>query len=270
MLGAQISTSSSGKVHSKFKSGLNIQFGDSLVYIGADSALSAFGMSISSQALEKLLAAVKIGEIVVNKGKCLRFYTVGGVLELFYDKSTCVDLQLPSIKCTTDKIATTRLYNYLTSLNLETKIGLGLNDAVSKQLDLLVNSDKDNCKINIGIIRFFAGRGLGLTPSGDDILSGFTLALSVFGKFVEWHKCMRLIIEQQLTTSISIEYTKALLNGYTSANCLELVLGLDMDDEDKIAQIVSAVAAFGHTSGNDTLYGFLTGLKFLQGKSFSH
>ena len=270
MLYSQIFTSGLGKVHSKFKSGLNIQFGDSLLYIGTGNALSAFGMNIRSQDMEKLLVAVEVGEIVVNKGKCLRFYTIGGVLELLYDKSACVDLKIPSIKCTTDKIATTELYNYLSRLDLEDKIGLEPNDIVNKHLNLLINSDKNNIEINIGIIRFFAGRGLGLTPSGDDILLGFTLALNVFGEFTEWNQCMHLVIDQQLTTSISIEYTKALLNGYISANCSDMVLSLDMDNEDKIARIVSAVAAFGHTSGNDTLYGFLTGLEFLLGKPCKH
>ena len=62
---------------------------------------------------------------------------------------------------------------------------------------------------------------------------------------------------------ISVAYLSALLQGYASEPCIRLVKLLDDGETEQIKNTVKEVMSFGHTSGSDTLFGFLLGLSFL-------
>ena len=62
---------------------------------------------------------------------------------------------------------------------------------------------------------------------------------------------------------VSVAYLTALLQGYASEPCIRLVKLLDDGETEQIEKTVEQVMSFGHTSGSDTLFGFLLGLKFL-------
>ena len=128
---------------------------------------------------------------------------------------------------------------------------------------MLLNSNKHNLDINSRIISFFSGRGKGLTPSGDDILIGFTLALMTFYKYDNWISALEEGITKNPTTMISAAYLRALLEGYTSEDFIQLVKLIDEEHIDVIEETIKKVQSFGHTSGNDTLFGFSIGLRFL-------
>lgn len=256
--------SCSGKVHSKFNSGINVQFGEKLFYIGAlGTPLSALGMLITTADLRQLIATVQVGEIVIGKDKRLVFYATQGIINLEYADVEYVDLGIPNIKCPQEQIANNKLYEYLSGLELEKKTGMTLDDREKKYIARLLESSKNDYRENLEIIRFFTGRGIGLTPSGDDLLLGFSFALCIFGLGACWLDCMRQITAEKLTTPISIAYAKALLSGYVSLSCLNLARVLDTQDTERIRTVVADVATFGHTSGYDTLYGFWLGLCFL-------
>lgn len=264
MLSLQIPPQQSGKVHSKFKNGLNVQFGDNLLYIGAlGTPLSAFGMLVTKADLIQLLDNIQVGEIVISKDKRFVFYTTQGIINLEYINVEYVDLGIPNIKYSIEKIANNKLYAHLSGLELDKRTGMTLDDREKKYIARLITTSKEDYQENLEIIKFFTGRGIGLTPSGDDLLLGFSFALRIFNQGACWLLCMRKITAQQLTTPISIAYAQALLSGYVSLNCLNLALVLDTQDTEKIKTVVDDVAAFGYTSGYDTLYGFWLGLCFL-------
>lgn len=253
-----------GKVHSKFNNGLNIQFGDSLIYISCiGTPLSAFGLNIEEEKLKQILNSTKINDIVINKGDKLIFYTIYEIISVDYKDVEEVDLKLPKIKCSISEVPNTKLYNYLGNIKFEKVIGIELDDITRKYADLLLSSNKSDLNINSVIIRFFSGRGKGLTPSGDDILTGFTIALMMFDKSIDWMKSLELEINTKTTTMISVAYLKALLEGYASEYFIQLVRLIDNEDINAIEEAIIKVQSFGHTSGNDTLFGFFLGLKFL-------
>ncbi|GMA98897.1 DUF2877 domain-containing protein [Pelosinus sp. IPA-1] len=254
-----------GKVHSKFNNGLNVQFDDALIYVGGGgSPLSAFGLNIEEEKLNAILTSVRIDDMVVNKDDKLIFYSVDGTINIYYKEIEKVDLTLPKIKCNINEIPNTGLYNYLKNIEFEKCIGINLDEETSKHVDLLLNSDKADWNINVMIIRFFVGRGKGLTPSGDDILIGFTLALMMFGKFNSWRNALEAEVTRDRTTMISVAYLSALLVGYASESFIRLVKLIDDVEMEKIEKTIKEVQSFGHTSGNDTLFGLLLGLKFLR------
>ena len=253
-----------GKVHSKFNSGLNLQMEDHLLYIGrCGSPLSAFGLNIKEAQLQQLLAAVRIGDLVRHKRDTLIFYNIQGTITIAYQELAEVDLRLPAITCSRQEIADSRLYNYLAAMEFESFIGIDLDGQAGRQVELLQSADKADGKANSRIIRFFAGRGKGLTPSGDDLLIGFTLALLLFGPFPAWKQALAVEVTGERTTLISVAYCQALLAGYASEPFIRLVKLLDAEELDVIEKTIKEIQAVGHTSGNDTLFGFFLGLKFI-------
>lgn len=256
-----------GKIHSKFNKGLNVQFEDSLIYISSvGMPLSAFGLNIDEDKLRQILYSTKINDVVVNKGGELVFYSTNEIINVDYKAIEEVNLKLPQIKCNPGDVSNTKLYNYLVNIDFQKYIGIELNEITCKYIKLLLDSHKSDSDINYEIIKFFSGRGKGLTPSGDDILTGFTLALMSFdnfNKFDTWIRSLKFGINKNRTTMISVAYIKALLEGYLSQNFIELVKLIDEEDRDVIERTIKKVQSFGHTSGNDTLFGFFLGLKFL-------
>ena len=253
-----------GKVHSKFNKGLNIQVDDTLIYIGdTGTPLSVFGLTIEEEQIKEILNSVRIHDIVIKKDDKLIFYSIDGTIRIDYKELEVVDLKLPKIKSGIGEIRDTRLYQYLETIEFEKVIGIDIDEKTSKHMDLLLNSDKADAFINGKIISFFAGRGKGLTPSGDDILIGFTLALMMFGKFNSWRKDLEANVTSEKTTMISVAYVSALLQGYASESFIRLVKLIDDIKMENIEKTIKEIQSFGHTSGNDTLFGFLLGLKFL-------
>lgn len=253
-----------GKVHSKFNKGLNIQVDDTLIYIGGSGTpLSVFGLTIEEEALKEILSSVTINDLVVNKDDKLIFYSMNGSIIIDYKELAVADLKLPKIKARMDEILDTRLYGYLKTINFKDVIGIDLDEKANKHIELLLRSNKSDALQNAEIINFFAGRGKGLTPSGDDILIGFTLALMMFGQFNNWQKDLESNVTSDKTTMISVAYLSALLQGYASQPFISLVKLLDTAEMENIEKTIIAIQSFGHTSGNDTLFGFLLGLKFL-------
>ncbi|XER14685.1 hypothetical protein SATMO3_49680 [Sporomusa aerivorans] len=258
-----------GNIHSKFNNGLNIQINDSLIYVGRrGTPLAAFGLNIEAEKLKHVLNSVRIGDLVVNKGNKLILYSGYGAINICYKDLEEVDLKLPATKCSVNELPYSRLYNYLETIDFKKYIGLDLDEKTGKYVELLLYSDRADMNTNTLIIGFFAGRGKGLTPSGDDILIGFTLALMLFGQFNIWRKALAMEITVDKTTLISVAYIDALLAGYASEHFIRLVKLLDDPEKNAIEKTINEVRSFGHTSGNDTLFGFFLGLKFLinQGK----
>lgn len=256
-----------GKVHSKFNNGLNIQFDDSLVYISyIGTPLSVFGLNIEEQKLNQILNYIKIDDVVVSKNDKLIFYSIYEIISIDYKNLEQVDLRLPKINCRISEVYNTKLYNCLKSIEFEKLIGIELDKRTREYVDLLLNSNKHNLNTNLMIISFFCGRGKGLTPSGDDILTGFTLALMMFNKFDNWTKALEVSITTSTTTMISVAYIRSVLQGYASEYFIQLIKLIDVEDIEIIEETIKKVQSFGHTSGNDTLFGFFIGLKFLKGK----
>lgn len=252
-----------GKVHSKFNNGLNIQMDDDLIYIGRlGTPVTAFGLNIDEEKLKHLLNSVSIGDLVVNKRDKLILYSCNGTITISFENLEEVDLKLPEIQCSVQELPYSLLYKYLKTIEFDKFLGIDLDEQVVKYVELLLSSDKADKNTNAKVIRYFAGRGKGLTPSGDDLLIGFTLALMLFGQFKAWKQALAVEVNSDKTTVISVAYLNALLAGYVSEPFIQLVKLIDNANMDTVEKTIKQVRSFGHTSGNDTLFGFFLGLKF--------
>ncbi|WP_319240032.1 DUF2877 domain-containing protein [uncultured Propionivibrio sp.] len=255
-----------GRVHSVFARGFNVEFPTQLLYVGGDDApLSAFGLALPAARLRELLAGVRVGDLVVLKAQRLFIYGHDGVMSIDLAELPTVDLRVPAVACGIDAIAASEVYRQLDALGLEQSTGLGLNisDADREHLALLCEADKADFAANSRLVAYFAGRGQGLTPSGDDLLLGFTFALMLFGRYADWNRAVAAGVTPETTTAISVAYVQAMLMGYVAGHLAALAALIDGGDARAVRQCVDAVAQFGHTSGVDTLFGFFLGLKFL-------
>lgn len=254
-----------GKVHSIFTKGFNVKFGDSLIYITSSKySISSLGINISEEKFEKILTSIKVSDIVTRKDEKLIFYTINEIIYIDYKFMELVDLSLPKVKCKIADIEDLYLYKTLDSIDFEKVIGIELDKRTLEYVHLLINSDKNNLSVNKLIISFFIGRGRGLTPSGDDILIGFTTVLMIFGKSKEWITSLKEEVRCEKTTIVSISYINSLLDGYVSEYFMELIKSLDYKKPILVDEAIEKVKNFGNTSGFDTLFGFILGLRFLK------
>lgn len=253
-----------GAVHSVFTKGFNVQFPTQLVFVGScEAPLSAFGLAVTAERMSDLLSKVRKGDLVVYKSDRLFIYSVAGVMTIDLSGLCNVDLSLPKVKCDISAIAGTAVFRQLAAMGLEHATGLGCAEDDRERLELLWNSGKADLDANCKLVSHFAGRGPGLTPSGDDLLLGFTLALMLFGEYASWQKAIATGINENTTTRVSVAYLQAMLLGYVSEHLVQLAAMMDSGDSLAVQQHVERVVSFGHTSGMDTLFGFFLGLKFL-------
>lgn len=108
-------------------------------------------------------------------------------------------------------------------------------------------------------VHFFAGRGQGLTPAGDDILTGYGAALQCFGKAGTLIQVLRR--DGLQTTDVSRAYLHAMMQGFANEVFVWLLEQFWGGDPHLFQEALKQMEHIGHTSGCDTLYGLYLGLK---------
>lgn len=134
--------------------------------------------------------------------------------------------------------------NPLTGLN-------GKNDPLTFNLEILEELSPIYNPNNI------IGRGLGLTPSGDDILIGIILILNILKKREELSKIIESA-DLSRTNKISKNFLEFTFKGYFSESILKLL------KEDDIEKNVEEILKTGHTSGADTLLGMYYAINYFK------
>lgn len=123
--------------------------------------------------------------------------------------------------------------------------------ALHTLLQSITNEDVASCR---AAVYELAGRGSGLTPTGDDILVGALYGLWVWEAAQAW---MDLIVETAAprTTSLSAAFLRAAAAGEATIHWHRLANGK--------AAAVEQILAIGHTSGRDAWAGFAYAGKIL-------
>lgn len=245
------------------KKGMNFQFGEAAVFVSAsDQPLSAIGIQMPDDLFEDLMHSVRVEDLVVKRNGQVTIYGSKKNICIKTQDYRVVDLRMPRIHFNKRSIAKTKLYDCLNAFDFTQIIGLCVNDKTRYHIGQLIHSRLLLNDLSEHIA-FFIGRGLGLTPSGDDMLAGFTMALKAFCEDQNWSITLKKSLMKRETTFVSLAYYKALFNDHLSENFIKLIGLLEISDTDEINRTIKEVQAYGHTSGNDTLFGFLLGLKYL-------
>lgn len=266
-----LSKKRSGHVHSIFSNGFNITMEDSLVFIGnKKSGRLPFGIHLLAEMTEVVS--------LVSNQEPVRWNEETSTLEF-----TNMSISLRKGQGFENSVAPLEdfqtgfdeLLSRLIVIGEPTGLDIYIDDFIERFVSSgekkqpeseqflfrLINAAASSDRYEIEkTLRYFLGRGRGLTPSGDDLLVGF-LAFDSSAHFVSpvFYQHLSDLIERELiTTDVGREYVRyALKHEFSSTvtdvvNHLSSAAGLD----DAFERLLGV----GHSSGLDTLFGILTGM----------
>ncbi|WP_180968202.1 DUF2877 domain-containing protein [Cytobacillus massiliigabonensis] len=127
---------------------------------------------------------------------------------------------------------------------------------------LMAISSQDQSEIDRAV-RYFLGRGRGLTPSGDDHLVGLLAIHTITGicSPLFLRTIQEILLHESITTDIGREYLLYALKGAFSSTIVNILNCLtDRKRTEEIEKQLSQLLTVGHSSGIDTAFGLLIGL----------
>ena len=143
-----------------------------------------------------------------------------------------------------------------------------INNITGKYVNQLFNSFLNkNTNLAITVIRKIIGLGQGLTPSGDDFITGFLAFIHLNGDSLLPGSMIRSInsfIEMEvhnLTTTVSAAYLTSASQGEFSRSLYEFTHSLAVGNHDLVRDKTYNLISAGSSSGIDTILGVLFALK---------
>ena len=252
----------SGAVHSKFETSINIMLGEELFNISSKKEfLSSFGIQVPVKNFGDIHKSIQVGDIVTYKNGVLNLYGTGSPIKLSLDKVPKMDLTLP--RGTDQNIIESGILEILAQMNLSESIGIQGSSKTNKVFKYLASSELVDIEVNEEAIVHLVGRGIGLTPSGDDILMGYAMVLMSIQKGKSWISQLESLIDHK-TTDVSLAYYKALFNGQVSSIFVELMSSIHLMDKKRMESAIESIGNYGNTSGFDTLFGIYLGCQWVQ------
>lgn len=274
-----------GRVHSVFNSSFNLVFGGHLIHIGAlTNGLAPFGIGLSEEialVLTKLVQAneevywdVQSQSIIFPRGFCLALNQVNWTNH----KVQPFEYQLSTIKTNAAFIAEKLLQN-------DWQTGLGNSEEEKKQIIhyLVDSTTSHDDSVIFGklsslmklvrneegieaeeVFDYWIGRGLGLTPSGDDCITGICAVLSAFDGIDQTfiRKLTSYLDDRgrKRTTDIALEYLLYATDNKFHSHLQGICYVLNQPTGSGLIEALDELKKIGHTSGADTLLGVLVGI----------
>ncbi|QLK85381.1 DUF2877 domain-containing protein [Staphylococcus sp. 17KM0847] len=227
-------------VHSIFKKGFNIINQDNrLIFIGtAENGLFPFGINIDEQTKKVVLDRIKVGQSVLLRNNCLYFNEV-----------------ILNLNCNIIQFTKPEYYQ----LNFESDIKkidfshYETTDFKRRNIQLLMDDLK--AAQDKGMLKYFIGRGNGLTPTGDDILVGMLLVHTI-KPFISSTKLtyINTLLKEDCTTQVSKQFLQLAIEGIFSSRLTDLF------DATNVAINIERLLNVGSSSGKDTAYGIFSAL----------
>lgn len=141
---------------------------------------------------------------------------------------------------------------------------------------LLRSTDSGNLEEFLRAWERIVGLGLGLTPSGDDVLVGFLASHKIlssdFWKTLDSSNLNNTLIQIAVrkTTPVASEFLRYALNGIFSETLYHVFETLPIESFQKVDTFsIQEFLNWGHTSGTDTLVGVILGLSTISQEHFA-
>ncbi|MDI2586920.1 DUF2877 domain-containing protein [Psychrobacillus sp. NEAU-3TGS] len=269
--------SENGYVHSRFANGFNIKIEDSLIFIGNNkNGLLPFGIHLQEEDTLRAVSSVNNGDPVTwnKKNNSIELPRVTISIEKgnsFKNELTTLD-STAIFKASFEQFCSqlVKIENH-TGLDVSFKEFLNKLFAAGEQswlgaeayLILLMEAAESRDEDLLEkVLRYFLGRGQGLTPSGDDMIVGMlafdavspTLSTSFYKKVSE------LIEGESITTDVAREYLRYALKQEFSSTVSNLVNALADGNAPNFEKVLYDLVEVGHSSGLDTVLGILIGM----------
>ncbi len=254
-----------GKIHSIFKTSFNVLFKKQLLnFSTVGMPLSPHGCVLKKEKIDRVVNAGQPGDLVKFEEEVLTFYTRGDLFSIDLSQVEDVNLRIPQLPVSAKSIRQSETFQYLSQLNFTEEMGLQQEGPVIESFHTLQAVEKTEEPAIQQAINYLIGRGGGLTPSGDDVLLGFTMVRLAFQPDDFFINYLKEGLKQRSTTAVSTAYYEGLFAGYISSLFLAF-LNKMTEKEAYLAtrQLIDLITLYGHTSGYDTLFGIYLGLQSL-------
>lgn len=281
--------SPSGVVHSVFNNSFNLIFGDRLIHIGAsENGLSPFGISVSGSLATLLTASVR-NEKEAHWKSDKQEISIGNKITVDVSIAEIHDMALAddepdadllykrSVICAEHLSANGFRAGLINSDEEQTSLLNYLLHGRSPQtefesrivsLEMLAQGNFSDAPK--AVYDYWIGRGPGLTPSGDDMMTGLLASMEMQGILsLDLRATLKEYLEQQglkRTTPVACEYLLYALRGFFHASIRNLCMAFSNGDGQQFSSALEEMEKIGHTSGIDTIIGMLIGIK--AGKQF--
>lgn len=244
-----------GYVHSIFENTFNIVFEGKLIHFGnRQSSVSAFGILIPTRDLKAIMTVIEREDRVKVQAGTLTIYARNKIWKIKTTSFEQVDCRVPSMDLVDQRFLKDLLKKFI-SLSIERRTGVLTSEQELFFINELTHKDWEDKTFQQSFIAHFIGRGIGLTPSGDDMLMGILMMNQSLGLNHHWKKILMNQLEEIKTTEVSMAYYGALLEGYTSSLFVDFLQAMKEKNLANWDELINQISKYGHTSGWDTLYG---------------
>ena len=246
-----------GRIHSVFENSFNIVLADNLIHVGKQSeGLSAFGLVLKDVQLDQLLHTLEVKMQVRNQAGKLTIYGHRKIWTLHVSNFDTVDLSVIESQQMLEKPEfISELLAEFEALNIPEKTGLFEEIENHTLIEAFKEPRLSDEILQKDFMRHFIGRGIGLTPSGDDLLMGIAMGCLLTGGDPDWLVFLNDQLKEIQTTAVSHAYYDTLLAGHTSSYFKAFLDALGQCDLTKWPSLINNISTYGHTSGWDTLFG---------------
>lgn len=259
------------QVHSVFENGVNLVKGNKLLFIGTDkNGELPFAFHLTMRDTKAFLKKIKMSDLFYFDKKAGQLKTSHTTLSfdylILYDS---IMQKQQKINCRQITVAIEEAEKVPDLNGFHQSLPTSLEDAQSQSFfyqKAIGLFSKDSSIIRDSIL-FFIGRGIGLTPSGDDFLIG---VLSIDSAYPIVHKDFRSILIDLLdrdnqTTLISETYLRYAVQHYYSTTLISFAKELTKTRVDNLIKLdFKKILTNGSTSGLDTMTGILCALILLK------
>lgn len=261
-----------GTIHSVFEHSFNIHVGEHLINIANyHEYLSSFGVFVSEERYREFQGVIRQGDVVKMATTSLSVYTRSKVLIVDLEPYVLKSLKVASNSL--DRKTVQCLIEVLEEENVAAGIGLDLNGESKEKFRMLMAEliTHSNQEAWIDLCKYMIGRGKGLTPSGDDIITAYLFMMSAFCP--DRAKALKDVLNQTplSTTDISKNYLSAMTEGYVSSPIFKLYSDLkNRATKEELWDDILKLRKIGHTSGTDMSYGILLAAYYLEAAESPH
>lgn len=160
------------------------------------------------------------------------------------------------------------LLAYIQTLQVKNGFGHTFKESLQNQQHLIKKIIQHKNKE--AYIQQLIGRGIGLTPTGDDFLLGYCLAQHFYPDELGKKALQKIIHMPQMTTDISRHYLYCALTQHFHGLLLQLahLLTEAQTTNLQLQQCIQNILTFGHTSGCDILTGFILSVFYMRGANY--
>lgn len=280
-----------GKVHSVFNTSFNLEFDERLIHVGSlDQGIAPFGIGLEDTEAKTLTSLIKMNEsiywrpdvqtLMFESGVSLRFREATIYKQNLYKTAISqtgllerLEVFINAYKASDDtsglfqsEVESKAFLKYLEGHRIDPKriqnspnTAGEMNERLLQLAQFVLEPKRNSLK---EVFDYFVGRGPGLTPSGDDLLTGICAILSIiFDKNHPFFREFQIYIEtygKQRTTTVAYEYLSYVVNECAFHSSIHELLEVFLqDDSEAWKESIQNLQQMGHTSGIDTLLGMI-------------